>query len=410
MTDTNLASLTADMPLIMQFGTSRFLQAHVDYFVSHSLVNGYSAAPILVVQTSNNPAGKRRVKAMNQMASYPVRIQGLQEGKVIDQEESVQSIIGAMAAKQDWPKIVELFCEQVTHVISNTADDGYALDEHDHMMSAPPKSYPAKLLVLLLARYDAGGSGVTIMPCELVANNGSVLKELILSLAKSWSLAESFINWMQNECIWVNSLVDRIVSAPIEPIGAVAEPYALWAIERQKNLELPCQHPAIRLVDDLAPLEWLKLSLLNLSHTYLVDLWQQLPAEVRHHEVTTVMQAMQHDFLRTELEWVLTQEIVPILMAMELKEDIDAYLNNVRERFLNPFLEHQLADIANNHKTKVERRILPIVEKGQAILPEHHCPKLAACLTRNAYELGNREVLENSKKPEKHCGVRGSYE
>ena len=42
--------------------------------------------------------------------------------------------------------------------------------------------------------------------------------------------------------------LDRIVSEPIEPVGAVAEPYALWAIEAQPGLVAPTAHPAIRIV------------------------------------------------------------------------------------------------------------------------------------------------------------------
>ena len=32
--------------------------------------------------------------------------------------------------------------------------------------------------------------------------------------------------------VFGNTLVDRIVSQDIEPVGAIAEPYALWAIQQ----------------------------------------------------------------------------------------------------------------------------------------------------------------------------------
>lgn len=367
-----------DSPLILQFGTSRFLQAHVDYFVGQSLAAGRSSASIIVVQTSDSPAGKARVAAMNAADTYPVRIQGLQQGEVIDRQEQIGAISGAYQAQRDWDEIVALFCDRVSHVVSNTADQGYRLDSRDHSQAAPPRSYPAKLLVLLLARYQSNGKGLTLMPCELVANNGDVLKELVLSLARRWELSPDFIEWLQHECMWVNSLVDRIVSESIEPVGAVAEPYALWAIERQPGLELPCQHDAIRVVDDLAPLEWLKLGILNLSHTYLVDLWQQQPGDIE-----TVAEAMDDDRLRTALEALLRYEVIPVLEAMQLGEDIHAYLESVRERFLNPFLNHQLSDIAANHDVKVERRILPLYLQGRRLLPELMLPGLQRCLDLN---------------------------
>ena len=58
-------------------------------------------------------------------------------------------------------------------------------------------------------------------------------------------------------------------------LGAVAEPYALWAIEDQPGLELPCRHAAIVVASDLKPYERLKLFILNLGHTYLAEIWAQ---------------------------------------------------------------------------------------------------------------------------------------
>lgn len=374
-----LVNVKTNQALILQFGTSRFLQAHVDYFVGHSLKKGDSKAPILVVQSSNSPAGRARVTAMNNCTSYPVRIQGIQEGAVIDRQEQISAICGALQANLDWQQIVAVFCDQVTHVISNTADQGYLLSAGDSVNSPVPKSFPAKLLVLLDARFKCNANPVTIMPCELLPNNGDVLKALVLSLAQRWQLGEEFKHWLTQDCLWVNSLVDRIVSESIEPLGAVAEPYALWAIENQQGLVLPCRHPAIRLVDDLLPLETLKLSVLNLSHSFIVDLWQQQS----NSKVQTVVEAMQDPYLRGQLDQVLRDEVLPVLEAMQLGEDVAAYVASVIERFLNPFLQHQLADIAQNHGMKVERRILPLLQQGAKLLPLLAMPQLRAVLERN---------------------------
>ena len=202
----NLGTNSRESPLIFQFGTSRFLQAHVDYFIGCSIAAQKSSAKIVVVQTSGSSAGKARVRAMNEMTSYPVRIRGLSKGQIIDQEEHIASIAGALQADHDWPQVIELFCNQVGHVVSNTGDQGYSLDEKDDSLAQPPNSFPAKLLILLLARYSRNGRGVTIMPCELVANNGDVLKEIVVSLAQKWALDKEFIGWVKTDCLWVNSL------------------------------------------------------------------------------------------------------------------------------------------------------------------------------------------------------------
>lgn len=361
-------------PLILQFGTSRFLQAHVDYFVSKSIEAGRSKAPVAVVQTSASPAGKARVDAFNRLDSYPVRIQGIEAGKKVDRVEQVSSVHCAFQAERSWDQITHLFCHQVSHVVSNTADNGYLLDPNDRLTDEPPVSFPAKLVVLLQARYRHNGEGLTLMPCELIADNGRVLKDTVLSLAKDWQLEEGFLSWLEQQCIWVNSLVDRIVSSPLDPIGAVTEPYALWAIENQPGLQQPCDHPAIRLVDDLAPLERLKLGVLNLSHSFLVEHWLSMDSS----NVETVFQAMNNEVLRGSLEAVLAEEVVPILKSMRLGEDVDAYVDTVRDRFLNPFLDHRLADIAQNHTDKLKRRILPIWQARGDL----DCPRLYRCLKR----------------------------
>jgi tagaturonate reductase len=37
-------------------------------------------------------------------------------------------------------------------------------------------------------------------------------------------------------------------------------------------------------------------------------------------------------------------------------------VEQVRDRFNNPYLAHRLADIAQNHEEKKRRRLLPVVE------------------------------------------------
>jgi len=67
---------------ILQFGTSRFLQAHVDLFISQALGNGQALGKVTVVQTTGSADSAERVQALASGAGYPVRIQGLDNGQV----------------------------------------------------------------------------------------------------------------------------------------------------------------------------------------------------------------------------------------------------------------------------------------------------------------------------------------
>jgi tagaturonate reductase len=358
---------------ILQFGTSRFLQAHVDLFVSEAAERGEALGGITVVQSTGNPASTRRTQAMARAEGFQVIVRGLSGGQPVEANKTCRSVREAFHAASDWPAVRERVRGPVQVIVSNTGDSGWALAHEDGAgllagTAAAPASFAAKLLVLLHDRWQAQPeAGLTLLPCELVSRNGERLRELVVSLARQWRCAPAFIDWLHEQPVWANSLVDRIVSEALEPVGAVAEPYALWAIESQPRLQLPCRHPAVVLTDGLARFERLKLFLLNLGHTHLADLWMKggLAADM------TVLQAMHEPALRNPLEEVWQQEVQPVFDALGQGEEARSYLVGLRDRLLNPFLAHRLADIAQNHEQKKARRLAPLVE-----LAAHHTPGL----------------------------------
>jgi len=367
---------------ILQFGTSRFLQAHVDLFVSEALDAGQALGGMTVVQTTSNPASAARVAALAGGEGYPVRIRGLQDGAPIDQTVTCRAVQRALQAEADWEQLRELMATDVQVVISNTADQGYQLDPRDDASrikqpSRVPHSFPAKLVALLLGRWlRQPQAPLSLFPCELIERNGDTLCETVSTLAQQWALPAAFVDWLRTHCVWANSLVDRIVSEALHPVGAVAEPYALWAIERRPGLVLPCTHPAIMLTDELDHHERLKLFLLNAGHTFLAERWR----EDAHPADLTVVQAMEDPRLRPELEALWRDEIVPVFAALHKREAAEAYLVLLRERLLNPYLAHRLADIAQNHAQKKLRRLAPIVALTRQLGLHLAQPRLNAAL------------------------------
>jgi tagaturonate reductase len=366
---------------ILQFGTSRFLLAHADLFISEAMDRDEALGPVTVVQTTGNPASARRIQALADGAAYPVRIRGLKDGKTIDEMRQGRAIARALFAGTDWPAIVSAGIVADV-ILSNTGDRGYDLDESDDVvrLSEPdrvPVSFPAKLLVLLYARWRARpGRPVSIFPCELVQRNGDKLKAIVLTIARNWKLSSDFLGYIEARCHFANGLVDRIVSEPLEPVGAVAEPYALWAIEAQEGLVLPCRHPSLVVTDNLDRYEHLKLHILNLGHSYLAERWLagNRPAG------ETVREIMADPYVRRDLEAVWRDEVVPVFALEGMRNDALRYVDEVRERFLNPYLDHRLADIAGNHTEKKLRRIKPMLDRGHATTPPISQPLLAAAL------------------------------
>jgi tagaturonate reductase len=360
---------------ILQFGASRFLQAHVDLFVSEALPRGEAMGQIAVAGTTGSPDSRRRVTAFAAGQPYRVLVKGLSDGAVIDQTVEVSSVGAGIDALTQWEELEGLFIA-ARCAISNTADRGYETDPADRPDAGPPRSFPAKLAKLLLARHRAGAEPITLFPCELTPANGKVLRGVVLDVLDCWQAPEIARRWVGEECIWVNSLVDRIVSEPLEPLGAVAEPYALWAIEDQPGLELPCRHASIVVAADLKPYERLKLFILNLGHTYLAE----LGAKEGGAPGLTVREAVADPTMRAKLDALYEDEVLPVFAAIGMGDEANAYLKTVIERFSNPFLNHRLSEIFSNHEAKKRRRFGGLIELADANGLGLKLPRLKAAL------------------------------
>jgi len=360
---------------ILQFGTSRFLQAHVDLFVSQALAQGEAMGRIAVVQTTSSKESRKRLDAFAAGKPYIVQVKGLSAGKIIDESVVVTSVGAGFDAAAQWEEVERVFIA-ARCAVSNTADRGYETDPADRPDGRPPRSFPAKLAKLLIARHRAGAEPITLFPCELTPANGQVLRETVLGVLDLWEAPTKARRWIEDECIWVNSLVDRIVSAPLEPLGAVAEPYALWAIEDQPGLELPCRHASITVAADLKPYERLKLFILNLGHTYLAEIW----ARGGGAPTLTVREAMKDKAIRAELDDLYDKEVLPVFAGIGMKEEAEAYRATVIERFCNPFLDHRLAEIFINHEAKQQRRFGGLIELARANDVRIMQPRLSAAL------------------------------
>ena len=90
---------------ILQFGTSRFLQAHADLFIDEAIAKGEALGPITVVQTTGAPERAGRVTALAAAEGYPVRLRGRADGVDIDREQRVKSVRRALSTSADWEAV-----------------------------------------------------------------------------------------------------------------------------------------------------------------------------------------------------------------------------------------------------------------------------------------------------------------
>jgi len=348
---------------ILQFGTGRFLRAFADLMIHQGNAEGQGIGRVVMVQST----GSDRAGGLNQQGGrYHVIIRGYENGEVVDRVESCESISRALHAGSQWDEVLSVARSAELHtILSNTTEAGYTLDAADQPTDAPPRSFPAKLLAVLRARWQAGQAGVSIIPCELLEGNARLLRESLVNLARQWHDPEEFVTWMVGECVWQPTLVDRIVTGtpaehPIlaeDPLAIVAEPFAFWALEDSPRSRFLLQHPAITRTRDVEPYFLRKVRILNAAHTALL-------IKARPRGFAIVRDAVNDPELSTWLWRLLAEEIVPTLEG-RVDQPL-RFAEQTIERFKNPFLDHKFADIALQHENKMKVRLLPTRDEFQA--------------------------------------------
>jgi tagaturonate reductase len=347
---------------ILQFGAGRFLRAFADLFIHHANEQDQAVGRIVVVQST----GDARAAALNQQGGrYHVAVRGFSNGQPIDRLETSESISRALVASSQWNDVLAVArSPQLRAILSNTTESGYDLDPADRPTDAPPRSFPAKLLAVLRARFKAGQPGVTVIPCELREHNADLLRGIVLRLARDWDLPAALQGWLEHDCTWLNTLVDRIVvdPKPDDPLLredsmlAVAEPYALFAVEAKGPPLL--RHPNVTWTPDVQPYFLRKVRILNGAHTaLLIKAWPR--------GFQTVREAVLDPDLGAWLERLLFEEVVPVLQGRV--EGPEEFARQTLERFRNPFLEHKMTSIATHHAAKVQVRLVPTRDEFQAM-------------------------------------------
>jgi tagaturonate reductase len=340
---------------ILQFGAGNFLRAFADLFVQEANDSGQRVGRIVVVQSTDS----HRADSLNRNGcTYHVVVRGLNEGRTVDEVKTVRSISRALVAATQWDQVLAVAsAPELQYVLSNTTEAGYELAPDDSQESSPPKSFPAKLTQFLYHRFCKDMPGPVIVPCELIDENARQLRELVVQLSLRWGLDAAFLNYCRNDCIWLTTLVDRIVTGrPAEhpllnedPLLTATEPFAFWAISADARAPW-FRHPSIQIVPDVTPYSLRKIRVLNGAHSAMVC--KAMPLGL-----TTVREAVKHPHIGPWLRSLIFEEIVPVIE--DRINSAREFAHQVLERFLNPFIEHKLTSIQLHHETKVRTRLVP---------------------------------------------------
>lgn len=371
---------------ILQFGEGNFLRAFMDWMVVRMRAEAGFQGSVGLVKTIPGPFSTDFERQSN---AYTVVVRGRAAGQVVQERTRIDVISARYNPYEDFQGFLEAAANpEVRVIVSNTTEAGIVLQESDQAEDRPASSFPGKLTQLLRARYLALGgtraSALFIMPCELIEQNGQTLRICVLSHAKRWYGDSAFERWISEDCTFVDTLVDRIVSGH-DPAAraqllaetgfddgllAVTEPYYLFAIQGAEREDLlPFRKAGLNVVwtRDISPYRLLKVRILNGGHTFLAMVGTALG-------VPHVRACLEHPDLKPALECLYAREIVPALPLSE--SEGKAYAQTILDRFDNPFMEHKLESIAFNTASKWRARLLPSAEDFAA--KQGHAPALVS--------------------------------
>lgn len=345
------------MKKVIQFGTGAFLRGFVDWMLDEVNKKTDFKTSVTVVQST----ARGLADAINASAEYNLVSRGIENGSAVVKEYRVASLSHCVNTAVDYDEFLALALDaDYAYIVSNTTESGIKYDPDDSF-DKPAMSFPAKLTQLLYRRFKAGLSGFTVLPCELIENNGSELKAIVLRYADEWKLGADFVAWISNNNRFLNTLVDRIVTGYDEslgdpnPLANTCELYHIWVIEGE-DVGIPFEKAGLNVIytNNLEKYRTRKVRILNGAHTSLIP-YALLEGE------ETVLDAISNQKLRVHLEGCLS-EVLPTLYDLYTEDELKAYMNEVIERFANPYIKHKCQAIALNSISKFKVRCLPSIK------------------------------------------------
>lgn len=371
---------------VLQFGEGNFLRAFADYWFDMANEKaGWNGKCVLV-----QPIAQGLTQRINrQEGLYTLYLRGRQNGEKVDAKRVISSVSRCLNPyeKQDYDAMMDVAAgEALEYIVSNTTEAGIVYDPSCRLEDCPPASFPAKLTQVLLHRWRAGRPGVVVLSCELIDNNGKELLRCVNQYIKQWGLEEGFARWVNGDCTFCSTLVDRIVPGRIRDAAEAArlkdesgyrdalidvgEVFGVWNIEGPEWLaeKLPFRAAGLNcpVVPDVTPYKKRKVRILNGAHTGFV-----LGAYLAGYDI--VRDCMQDDVILGFMNRMLHEEVIPTLPLD--RQDLEAFAAAVQDRFNNPFINHELMSITLNSTSKWRARNMPsLLEYAQT------AGKLPSCL------------------------------
>ncbi len=289
-------------------------------------------------------------------------------------------VIGAirelLVAAEDAPAIDRRLSAPDTTVVTLTVTEkGYCLDGtggldfahsdilHDLHNPHTPRSLIGWLVRGLALRRRQGLPPYLVVSCDNLTDNGATLKRAVQSLAARHD--RDLARWIERHAHFPRTMVDSITPATDaalrERVLQASGLRDLWPVQRERFVQWVVEETdcagqpdwssvGVTVSRDVSAYERAKLRLLNGAHSSLAYLGLLAGLD-------TVAQAMAQPQLRAFIARLMGSDIQPTLTAPR-GGSLDAYRLSILQRFENPAMHHQLAQIAWDGSQKLPIRLL----------------------------------------------------
>jgi len=289
----------------------------------------------------------------------------------------IGAVLKNLVGPENPAELVSLMAQPDIKIVSMTVTEkGYCHDpatgnlnvlhpdiQHDLKNLEQPKSAIGFLVAALNARFKAGVKSFTVLSCDNLPNNGEVLEKVVVQFAEA--ISKELAVWIRSNTCFPSTMIDRIVPATTaqdrQEVEArlglrdegvvVAEPFSQWIIEDKFSDGRPqWEKVGALLVDDVRAFEKIKLRLLNGAHSIMA--------------YTGYLSGF--DYISEVMGEPAFVNMVKLYMAREAGEtldapagfDIEAYKQQLRDRFSNRALKHRTWQIAMDGSQKLPQRLL----------------------------------------------------
>jgi fructuronate reductase len=361
---------------IVHLGIGAFARAHLAVYTQDAnVLDGNALAPWQIMGVSlQRPDMRDALRPQEGLYSVTTRAPEGTQYRIIDVVRDI------LVAPENPGAVIAMMADPATHIVSLTVTEkGYCHDPaagrlrldhpdimHDLREPERPRTSIGFLVAGLQARRAQGLKPFTILCCDNLPANGSMLRRIVLDFAalKDDALAA----WIAAEGAFPSTMVDRIVPATTtadiaetkaalgvsDAAPVMAEPFSQWVIEDWFVGNRPhWEQVGAQIVEDVAPFEFMKLRLLNGAHSTLAYL-----GYLAGHE--TVAAASGDTILAGMLER-LWAEIIPTVPVPH-GVDLAAYVAALLLRFQNPAIRHRTWQIAMDGSQKLPQRLLATIQ------------------------------------------------